>query len=220
MLELDDIGIAIARPRRELISHLSAQVAPGEVLVVMGDSGSGKSSLLAMLAGTLSAEFEASGRIRLNGREVQALPTVQRRVGLLFQDDLLFPHMTVLDNLLFALPAQSPPNRSTRAQRIAQAEAALLSADLSGYGGRWPASLSGGQRSRVSVLRALLAQPAALLLDEPFSRLDANLRQRFRSFVFERLRAQGIPAVLVTHDPHDVPPGAQVIELTAQPRHA
>ena len=220
MLELDDIGIAIGAPQRVLIRHLSAQVAPGEVLVVMGDSGSGKSSLLAMLAGTLPAEFEASGRIRLNGREVQALPTVQRRVGLLFQDDLLFPHMTVLDNLLFALPAQSPPNRSTRAQRIAQAEAALLSADLSGCGGRWPASLSGGQRSRVSVLRALLAQPAALLLDEPFSRLDANLRQRFRSFVFERLRAQGIPAVLVTHDPHDVPPGARVIELTAQPRRA
>ncbi len=197
---------------RVLIRNLSAQVAPGQVLVVMGDSGSGKSSLLAMISGTLPAEFRVGGRIRLGGREIQNLPTVQRRVGMLFQDDLLFPHMSVLDNLLFALPVEG-----SRTQRIAQAEAALHSADLAGYGARWPASLSGGQRARVSVLRALLAQPQALLLDEPFSRLDASLRQRFRRFVFERLSAQGIPAVLVTHDPQDVPAGAQLIELPAEP---
>jgi putative thiamine transport system ATP-binding protein len=213
MLELD--AITIAAPDRVLLRDLSARVAPGEVLAVMGDSGSGKSSLLAMLSGTLPAVFKASGRICLNGREIQTLPTVRRRVGILFQDDLLFPHMTVLDNLLFALPAQG-----TRAQRIAQAEAALKSAGLDGYATRWPASLSGGQRGRVSVLRALLAEPQALLLDEPFSRLDASLRQRFRSFVFERLRAQGIPALLVTHDPQDVPPGAQLVELSPEPGRA
>ena len=196
--------------RRVLVRDLSAQVAGSDVLVVMGDSGSGKSSLLALISGTLAPAFEASGRIRLDGRDIQSLPTAQRRVGMLFQDDLLFPHMSVLDNLLFALPAEG-----SRTQRIAQAEAALHSADLAGYGARWPASLSGGQRARVSVLRALLAQPRALLLDEPFSRLDASLRQRFRGFVFERLRAQGIPALLVTHDPQDVPAGAQVIELSA-----
>ena len=133
-----------------------------------------------------------------------------RRVGILFQDDLLFPHLTVLENLLFALPA------GAAAERRARAEAALASAGLAGYGPRLPHTLSGGQRSRVSVLRALLAQPQALLLDEPFSRLDMALRERFRAFVFERLREQRIPAVLVTHDAHDVPAGAQVIQLDDQ----
>jgi len=209
MLELD--AITIATPQRVLVRRLSARIAPGELLVVMGESGAGKSSLLAMLAGTLPAGFIATGAIRLNGRDITALPTAQRRVGLLFQDDLLFPHLSVLDNLLFALPAGG-----TRAERIARAEAALAQADLSGHGPRWPHSLSGGQRSRVSVLRALLAQPEALLLDEPFSRLDSALRQRFRAFVFDCVRERGIPAVLVTHDPQDVPAGAQLIELTQE----
>jgi len=213
MLELDAITIATAE--RMLIRRLSARVAGGEVLTVMGESGSGKSSLLAMLCGTLPDAFLASGDLRLNGRNIGVLPTSQRRVGMLFQDDLLFPHMTVLDNLLFALPADD-----SRANRIAAAEAALASAGLEGHGPRRPASLSGGQRARVSVLRALLARPEALLLDEPFSRLDAALRQRFRAFVFERIAQQGIPAVLVTHDPQDLPPGGQVIELQAEPEDA
>ena len=209
MLELS--SITLATPQRVLVRDLTAQVGPGEVLVVMGESGSGKSSLLAMLLGSLPPGFIASGGVRLNGREIGELPTPQRRIGMLFQDDLLFPHMSVLDNLLFALP-----DEGTRTQRIVQAEAALQSAGLEGHGPRSPQSLSGGQRSRVSVLRALLARPEALLLDEPFSRLDAALRQRFRAFVFERIREQRIPALLVTHDPQDIPPGAPVIELLPQ----
>ena len=213
MLELN--GIHLATSERSLLNNFHAQVAPGEVLTVMGESGCGKSSLLAYIAGTLTAAIRASGQVRLNGYEVQHLPTMQRRIGILFQDDLLFPHMTVHDNLLFALPAGG-----ARAQRIAQADAALRSADLAGLGGRWPASLSGGQRARVSVLRALLAQPRALLLDEPFSRLDTALRERFRSFVFERLRSLNIPAVLVTHDAQDLPAGAQLVHWPNQARHA
>jgi putative thiamine transport system ATP-binding protein len=205
MLELD--AVSIATPQRTLIEGLSARIGPGELLVVMGESGSGKSSLLAFLCGTLAPGLRSSGSVRLDGRDVTALPTAQRRIGILFQDDLLFPHLTVLENLLFALPA------GPAAQRRAEAEAALASAGLAGYGERWPHTLSGGQRSRVSVLRALLAKPQALLLDEPFSRLDMALRQRFRSFVFERLRSQGVPAVLVTHDAHDVPAGARMIRL-------
>ena len=205
MLEL--AGIRIATPQRTLIDGLTATVGAGEVLVVMGESGSGKSSLLAWLCGGLAAGLAASGSVRIDGVEVSALPTAQRRIGILFQDDLLFPHLTVIENLLFALPA------GREAERRARAESALASADLAGYGPRLPHTLSGGQRSRVSVLRALLAQPRALLLDEPFSRLDMALRQRFRAFVFERLREQGVPAVLVTHDLHDVPEGAQLIRL-------
>jgi putative thiamine transport system ATP-binding protein len=212
MLELEQVGIEA--PGRVLVAGLNARVGPGEVLVVMGESGSGKSSLLAWLCGALPPGLTGRGIVRLDGRRIDTLPTTSRRVGILFQDDLLFPHLSVLDNLLFALPA------GDRAARRATAEAALADAGLEGHGPRAPHTLSGGQRARVSVLRALLAQPRALLLDEPFSRLDAALRERFRAFVFERLRAQAIPALLVTHDTHDVPPGAQVLSLDAERRDA
>jgi putative thiamine transport system ATP-binding protein len=208
MLEL--LSIRLATRERVLVRDLSASVGAGEVLAVMGASGSGKSSLLAFLCGTLPAGLRAHGRVRLGGRDITPLPVAERRVGILFQDDLLFPHMSVLDNLLFALPA------GARSGRVARAEAALAEAGLAGSGPYWPHTLSGGQRARVSVLRAMLAQPQALLLDEPFSRLDAALRERFRAFVFAGIRQQGIPAVLVTHDAHDVPPGAQVIRLDAE----
>jgi putative thiamine transport system ATP-binding protein len=192
-----------------LVPQLDADVGPGQVLALMGPSGSGKSSVLAWLAGTLSASFEAQGQLHLNGRDITQVPTQARRVGLLFQDDLLFPHLSVRDNLLFALP------HGVRAERIARADVALADAGLSGFGARKPASLSGGQRSRVALLRALLAEPDAMLLDEPFSKLDAALRQHMREFTFSTLRARGVPTVLVTHDAADIPEGAQVIELTS-----
>ncbi len=206
-LELQQVSISVGS--RALLRGLTARIAPGDVLAVMGASGSGKSSLLAWIAGTLEAPFEASGELRLDGAALAGAPIQQRRIGLLFQDDLLFPHMTVRDNLLFALPA------GQREKRIAAAEAALSEAGLSGFGDRLPSSLSGGQRSRVSLLRALLAQPRALLLDEPFSKLDAALRAQMREFTFATLRERRVPAVLVTHDAADVPPGAQVVNLDA-----
>jgi putative thiamine transport system ATP-binding protein len=207
MLELDEVQIAL--PPRVLVRALSARVGAGEVLAVMGTSGSGKSSLLAYLAGTLEPPFVASGRVALDGVAVQGLPVQQRRIGLLFQDDLLFPHFSVRDNLLFALPAGD-----ARARHDA-AETALADAGLAGHGDRLPASLSGGQRSRVSLLRALLAQPRALLLDEPFGKLDAALRAQMRDATFAALRARGVPALLVTHDASDIPPGAQIVRLDA-----
>jgi len=204
-LELADVTIRVAG--RTLIDALSARIAPGAVLAVMGASGSGKSSLLAWIAGTLEPPFQATGRLVLDGRDLTELSIQQRRIGLLFQDDLLFPHLSVRDNLLFALPA------GVRADRMAAAEAALAEAGLAGFGARKPASLSGGQRSRVSLLRALLARPQALLLDEPFSKLDTTLRAQMRSFTFDTLRARQVPALLVTHDAADVPEGAHVVNL-------
>lgn len=204
-LELRDVSISLHG--RELVPPLNACVQPGELLVLMGESGSGKSSLLAFLAGLLESPLEARGSVLLDGRDITTLPTEARRVGLLFQDDLLFPHLSVQDNLLFALPAGG------RTGRVGRADQALQRAGLAGYGARLPGSLSGGQRARVSLLRALLAEPRALLLDEPFSKLDAALRQRLREFVWAELRTQQVAAVLVTHDAQDVPPSARVVEL-------
>jgi putative thiamine transport system ATP-binding protein len=205
-LALDHVTIAVHG--RTLIRDLSANIEPGQVLAVMGPSGSGKSSLLAWVAGALEAPFEARGRVRLDGEDLTALPIQQRRIGLLFQDDLLFPHMTVLGNLLFALPAGDSGSRAQAAH------AALAQAGLADFGPRLPASLSGGQRSRVSLLRALLAQPAALLLDEPFSKLDVALREQMRRVTFATLAERRMPALLVTHDAADVPAGANTIHLS------
>ncbi len=215
-MSLELIGLHLLLHGRTLVPPLSARVEPGEVLVLMGESGSGKSSLLAFMAGLLEPPLEVRGALWLDGRDITANPTEQRRIGLLFQDDLLFPHLNVLENLLFAVPAGP-----SRPQRAALAEQALARAGLAGYATRAPGSLSGGQRARVSLLRALLAQPRALLLDEPFGKLDAALRQRMREFVFAELRAQQVCAVLVTHDLQDVPAGASVLQLpplqTAEP---
>ena len=115
--------------------------------------------------------------------------------------------MTVAENLMFAVPAG--PKR----ERLAAVQRALDEAGLAGFGARDPATLSGGQRARVALMRALLARPQALLLDEPFSKLDATLRDQFRAFVFEHLRDSGVPAVLVTHDAADVADPSLVVEL-------
>lgn len=209
MLALD--GLQLRLHGRALVPPFSAEVAPGQVLVLMGESGSGKSSLLAHLAGLLEAPLTAAGQIRLDGRDLAEVPTELRRVGLLFQDDLLFPHLSALENLLFALP------RGDRASRIARAESALDAAGLAGFGPRLPGSLSGGQRARVSLLRALLAGPRVLLLDEPFNKLDAALRQRTREFVWQQLREHEVCAVLVTHDEQDLPPPQQLAQLVRLP---
>ena len=205
-LQLEKLTIAVHG--RTLIRDLDARIEPGQVLAVMGPSGSGKSSLLAWVAGLLEPPFEARGALRLNGEDLTARPVQQRRIGLLFQDDLLFPHLSVLGNLLFALPAAGD-----RSSRVHAAQAALDDAGLAGFGARLPGSLSGGQRSRVALLRSLLAAPAAILLDEPFSKLDAALREQMRQFTFTTLAARKVPALLVTHDAADVPRGAQFIRL-------
>lgn len=178
------------------VVQLDATVQPGEVLTLMGPSGSGKSTALAAMIGTLSSPFQPSGRIWLAGKDITPLPTHARRIGLMFQDDLLFPHLSVGGNLAFALP----PSVRNRSAAVAKA---LEDAGLPGFATRDPASLSGGQRARVALLRTLLAEPRALLLDEPFSRLDAGLRGQIRAYVFDQARARGLPVVLVTHDIED-----------------
>ena len=175
---------------------LDVKVAAGEVLTIMGPSGCGKSTLLAALIGALPPAFTASGKVFLDGQDITHLPTHARKLGILFQDDILFPHLSVADNLGFGLPKATP----NRKEAIAQA---LAEAGLAGMGSRDPATLSGGQRARVALMRTLLSAPRALLLDEPFAKLDSDLRVQMREFVFAAARTRGLPVILVTHDRDD-----------------
>lgn len=204
-LRLDMFTIRLADGT--LIQPFSLTVKAGETVTLMGGSGTGKSTLLSFLAGDLAPPFTGGGRVSLDGVALDGLPPERRRIGRLFQDDLLFPHLTVTENLLFGLP------RGPRAERLAKAEAALAEAELGGFGERPPHTLSGGQRARVALMRALLAAPRAMLLDEPFNKLDAELRQTMRSFVFGHIARRRIPCLMVTHDGADVPPGGRVLLL-------
>jgi putative thiamine transport system ATP-binding protein len=143
-------------------------------------------------------------------RDVAELAPEGRRVGLMFQDDLLFPHLSVGGNLAFGLD-RSLRGRAARRACVAQA---LVEAGLAGFADRDPATLSGGQRQRVALMRSLLSRPQALLLDEPFGKLDAELRANMRRFVFDHAARAGLPVVLVTHDPADVEAaGGQTLKL-------
>ncbi|MHA6346026.1 ATP-binding cassette domain-containing protein [Roseivivax sp. CAU 1761] len=192
-LTLDNVRIH--RHGQPLIA-VDRHVAPGEVLTVMGPSGTGKSTLLAYLTGSLAAAFTAEGRVLLDGRDVTGLAPHRRRLGILFQDDLLFPHLSVGENLGFGLP----PGGS-RADRRARIAAALEEVGMAGFADRDPATLSGGQKARVALMRMLLSEPRALLLDEAFSGLDAARRAQVRDLVFARART--LPVIMVTHDPED-----------------
>ena len=196
-LELKRVRIAL--DGAELVPETSLAVRPGEIVTVMGPSGAGKSSLLAYLCGTLARAFQAGGEVRVDGVDVTPLPVERRRIGILFQDDLLFPHMSVGENLLFAVP-RSVKSRGQRRELMLRA---LAEAGLPGTEERDPATLSGGQRARVALMRTLLAQPRAVLLDEPFSKLDDDLKASMRRFVFDHVRAKGLPTLMVTHAAED-----------------
>lgn len=188
---------------------VSQTAAPGEITTLMGPSGSGKSSILAAITGTLPDGLSATGDILLGTQNLSALPAWKRRIGILFQDDLLFPHLSVGGNLALGLAPGG-----TRSKRRGRVEQALAEVGLEGFAARDPATLSGGQKARVALMRVLLSEPRALLLDEPFGSLDAELRSQIRSLVFNHAKARGLPTLLVTHDPQDAEAaGGPVISL-------
>jgi putative thiamine transport system ATP-binding protein len=196
-LRIENVSIAIHGAT--LVGPVDLTIAPGEVVTVMGPSGSGKSTLLAFIGGFLDRAFTARGEVGIGAERVTSLSPEKRRIGILFQDDLLFPHLSVAGNLAFGLR----PDGAKREERRRMVEQALAEAGLEGFGDRDPATLSGGQRARVALMRTLLAKPRALLLDEPFGKLDRALRQDFRRFVFDHVREQALPSLLVTHDQDD-----------------
>lgn len=197
-LELDALTIRLGPRTRPLVGPLTLTIAAGETVTLMGPSGSGKSTLLGAITGTLPPAFRADGRIRLDDRDLTGVPPEHRGIGMLFQDPMLFPHLSVGGNLAFGMPRALP-----RRERCARIAAALDDAGLAGLEDRDPATLSGGQAARAALMRVLLTDPRALLLDEPFSRLDATLRDRVRRFVFAHIESRGLPTLLVTHDPED-----------------
>ncbi|WP_417526983.1 ATP-binding cassette domain-containing protein [Marinomonas shanghaiensis] len=183
---------------KTLIKALSFEIANGQVLSIMGPSGIGKSSLLHFLSGSLSPNLTTTGEAFLNDEALHTKAIQDRKVGLLQQMPLLFPHMSIIENLLFAIPADI-----NKPARIAMAQDALQKLVIPDKANALPKALSGGQQARVALLRTLLSKPDFLLLDEPFSKLDPALRRDVRTFVLNEIRQANIPALLVTHDPED-----------------
>lgn len=193
-----------------VLSALSFRVAQADVLTIMGPSGSGKSAVLSHIAGVVPDGLTVTGEVLLDGHRLDTRPAEVRQVGLLYQQPLLFPHMTVLQNVLFAVPKTA----GSSAVRRALARDHLTAVELEDYAAQHPDHLSGGQKARVALARCLAAHPKALLLDEPFSALDVALRQRMRDLVFGQAKAAALPVVMVTHDPADAEAAAgQVIEI-------
>ncbi len=200
-------GLSINLRERTLLRRFDLDIAAAEIVTLMGPSGSGKSSLLSFIAGDLDAPFTSTGTVTLDGHMLDGLPPERRNIGRLFQDDLLFPHLTVGENLLFGMA------RGKASERLAMMRQALRRIEMDGFEQRPPHTLSGGQRARVALMRALLAKPAAMLLDEPFNKLDAELRASLRAYVFAHLRERAIPCLLVTHDRADAPPDGRVLVI-------
>ena len=178
---------------RVLLCDVSLCVAPGETIAILGPSGSGKSTLLKMVAGL---EPMDGGRVIFDGQDITALPPEQRRFALMFQDFALFPHLDVQDNVAFGLVEQGLRKVEARVQACAMLERF----GLQGFARSKVTRLSGGEQQRVALARALITRPRALLLDEPFSALDTELRLQLREEFRQRIAEFNMATLLVTHD--------------------
>ncbi len=189
-------GVCVRYGEVRALDEAALTVEPGEVMALLGPSGCGKTTLLRTIAGLLRAD---GGRIALGAEVLQDertfVPAHKRSIGLVFQEYALFPHVTVAQNVAYGLPRGEAA--SGRVREL------MAMGGLAGLEGRYPHEISGGQQQRVAVLRSLAPRPRALLLDEPFSNLDATLRLAMRAQVAEMLRGEGVTALLVTHDRAD-----------------
>lgn len=189
MLSLNNISFSYDK-KQAVLQGVGFEVAKGEMVAILGSSGSGKSTLLNIIAGL---QFPAEGKILLDGKDITKVPCEKRNIGLIFQDYALFPHLTVEKNVAFSLKSHKHP----------LVEEMLDLVKLSAYKKRYPYELSGGEQQRVAIARSLAAKPSVLLLDEPFSNLDADLKKQVRREMKEILSASHITSILVTHDVED-----------------
>ena len=191
MLELKSISKRYEN--RFLADKLSLSVSRGEIVALLGASGAGKSSLLKIVAGLEQAD---AGQVFFDQQDITQLPPEKRHFALMFQDFALFPHLNVLDNVAFGLIEQRLNKKTAREQALAM----LTRFNLATHATDKVTTLSGGEQQRVALARALITQPKVLLLDEPFSALDAELRQSLRDEFKQHISHMGIATILVTHD--------------------
>ncbi|RLM57601.1 ABC transporter ATP-binding protein [Halobellus sp. Atlit-31R] len=192
VLELDDLRKSYGS--EPVVEGLSLSVREGEILTLLGPSGCGKTTTLRVIAGL---ERPDGGVVRLNGRSVSGstfVPPEERGVGVVFQEFALFPHLTARENVAFGLKDRPQDEIDRRVDEL------LELVDLAGQGGSYPDQLSGGQQQRVALARSLAPEPEILLLDEPFSNLDVDLRVEMREEVRQIIKEAGVTAISVTHD--------------------
>ena len=197
MLEIKNLSLGFKnKPLKYLFKNLNFKVKKGEIFVIFGKSGLGKSTLLNLIAGIEQINIFWSGKILFENEDVSFVPIEKRGIGFVMQDRYLFPHFTVRENLLFALPKKIL-NKNQFINKFLD-EVSMKELDK-----LYPYQLSGGQTSRIACLRALLSFPKAILLDEPFSSLDQKTKTKFRKFVFKEIKSRNIPCILVSHDRQD-----------------
>ena len=211
VLEIDRVSHTYGK--QAVVRELSFNLESGQIACLLGASGCGKTTMLRLIAGF---EQPAAGRILLNGVVVadaaKHMPAEARRIGMVFQDYALFPHLSIADNIGFGLHQKSALAIRQRVDEM------LDLIGLSGRGERYPHELSGGQQQRVALARALAPEPHLLLLDEPFSNLDVELRERLSLEVRDILKRAGMAAILVTHDQHEAFAVADVVGIMREGR--
>jgi putative thiamine transport system ATP-binding protein len=200
MIEINNLSIYYNYPKQNkvLCEEVNLCIQKSEFITIMGPSGCGKTTLLSAIAGSLSTAFCLTGDIQIDGKSIVDLPIEKRSVGMMFQEALLFPHMNVEENLLFGMQAHL-----SKKEKLEQVNQWLSIADLEGMNQAHISTLSGGQASRIALLRTLLSKPKVILLDEPFAKLDEHLKVKFRRWVFDTIKSQNIPAIQVTHNSQD-----------------
>ena len=193
MLEVKDISFSFdKKEKKPLIKNLSFKVKKGETLFISGKSGLGKSTLLDLISGFHDNNLIWTGKIFLNKLDITNTSIQNKRIGYMLQDYFLFPHFNVKNNLIFSLPKQTRNKKEQVMNYLEQI-------NMVEFSNHYPSELSGGQKARIACLRAIISNPNALLLDEPFSSLDKKTMKSFQYFLFDYVKKLNIPCVIVSH---------------------